>query len=102
MFRRAERDTPNFQTEVQLTREEMTVAPMQTQTTVLPGHRIEISTPDFPEGTCVDVLIVPATTRPHERRSALEIIQSLQGHRLFQTPDEVRRHLQEEREAWDR
>lgn len=54
------------------------------------------------EGTRVEVLILPATSPPLERQSALEIIESLHGHRLFQTPDQVRRHLQEERDAWDR
>jgi hypothetical protein len=74
---------------------------LRTQTTVLPGHRIEVSAPELEEGTRVDVLVIPATTPPAQRRSVLEIIESLQGHRLFQTPDQVRRHLQEERDAWD-
>ncbi len=77
------------------------MAALRTQTTVLPGHRIEISAPEFPEGTWVEVLIVPATTPLAVHRSALEIIESLHGYRLFQTPEEVRRHLQEERNAWD-
>lgn len=34
--------------------------------------------------------------------AALDIIASLQGRRLFQTPEEVDRHLQEERDSWDR
>ena len=78
------------------------MASLRTETTVLPGHRIEISAPELPEGTRVEVLIMPATTPLPARRSALEIIESLQGHRLFQTPEQVRRHLQEERDAWDR
>jgi hypothetical protein len=72
------------------------------QTMVLPGHRIEISAPELPEGTRVEVIIVPAPTPAPGRRSALEIIESLHGHRLFQTPQQVSRHLQEERDAWDR
>jgi hypothetical protein len=81
--------------------EETTMVSLQTQTTVLLGHRIEISAPELPEGTRVDVLIVPTTTPAPKRRSALEIIESLQGRRLFQTQDLVRGHLQEERDAWD-
>jgi hypothetical protein len=83
-------------------REEVTMSQLRTQTTVLAGHRIEISTPGLPEGTRVEVIVVPAATPMLAPRSALEIIESLQGHRLFQTAEEVRRHLEEERNAWDR
>jgi hypothetical protein len=72
----------------------------RTQTTVLPGHRIEIAAPELGEGTQVEVLIL--TLPNHPRRSALEVIKSLHGHRLFQTPEQVQRHLQQERDAWDR
>jgi hypothetical protein len=73
---------------------------LRTQTTVLPGHRIEIAAPEIPEGTRVEVIIVPTTTSTSQ--SALDIIQSLHGHRLFQTPEQVKHYLQEERDAWDR
>jgi hypothetical protein len=75
---------------------------LRMQTTVLPGHRVEVSAPELPEGTRVEVLIVPAATAQPCRRSALEIIESLHGHRLFQTPEDAQRHLHEERDAWDR
>lgn len=75
---------------------------LRAETTVLPGHRIEISAPELAEGTRVEILIVPAASSPATGGSVLEIIESLQGHRLFKTPEEVRRHLQEERDAWDR
>jgi hypothetical protein len=67
---------------------------------VLPGHRIEISAREIPEGARVEVIIVPTATP--ERRSVLEIIEGLHGHRLFQTPEEVRRSLQVERDSWNR
>jgi hypothetical protein len=69
------------------------------QTTVLPGHRIQVAAPEIPEGTLVDVIIVPAKTALGP--SALDIIESLHGHRLFQTPEQVTQHLQEQRDAWD-
>jgi hypothetical protein len=75
---------------------------LRTQTTVLPGHRIEISAPQLAEGTPVEVRIVPTSTAQSQRPSVLDIIESLQGRRVFQTPEQVRRHLQEERDAWDR
>jgi hypothetical protein len=71
------------------------------QTTVLAGHRIEISNPELAEGMRVEVVISPATVPAPAPGSILEIIESLHGHRLFQTPEEVRRHLHEERDAWD-
>ncbi len=78
------------------------MAELRMQTTVLPGHRVEVSTSELAEGTRVEVLIVPAGMPLPFRRSALEIIESLHGRRLFQTPQEAQRHLQEERNGWDR
>jgi hypothetical protein len=75
---------------------------LRTETTVLPGHRIEISAPELPEGARVEVIIVPATMPAPGQQSALDIIESLHGHRLFQTPEQVRQYLQEERDSWDR
>jgi hypothetical protein len=77
-------------------------APLRRETTVLPGHRIEISAPELPEGARVEIIIVPATMPAPGQRSALEIIESLRGHRLFTTPDQVRQYLHEERDSWDR
>lgn len=78
------------------------MASLQRETTVLPGHRIEITAPELPEGTRVEVVIVPIVEPSPSVRSALDVIQSLNGHRLFQTREEVRRHLEEERNARDR
>ena len=71
-------------------------------TTVLPGSRIEISTPELPEGSPVDVFLVLPEAAAPSRRTAIEIIEGLAGNRVFQTPEEVDRHLQQERNAWDR
>lgn len=71
-------------------------------TRVLPGSRIEVSDPDLREGEPVDVFLVLPEPRARPRRSALEIIEALQGRRVFQTPQEVNRYLQEERDSWDR
>jgi hypothetical protein len=72
------------------------------KTTVLPGHRIEVAAPQLKEGAPVDVFLVLPEAEGASRKSALEIIRQLKGHRLFQTPEEVDRHLKEERDAWDR
>lgn len=69
-------------------------------TTVLPGSRIEITAPGLKEGEPVDVLLFPRQAAASH--SVLEIIDSLEGHRLFQTPEEVDEYLRVERESWDR
>jgi hypothetical protein len=72
------------------------------KTTVLPGNKIEVTATELKVGETVDVfLVLPESTSP-PGRSALEIIRSLGGHRLFQSPEEVDRYLQEERDSWER
>ena len=74
-----------------------------TETTVLPGQRIEISSPELPEGTRVQVIIVWPPPSPSRFGSALEFLDSLPpGPRAFPTWEEYERHLEEERDAWER
>ncbi len=75
-------------------------AALRLETTVLPGHRLEVSSPELPEGARVEVIIVlPAP--PPQRRSMLEFLGNLPpGPLLFQTPEEANRYLQEERDSW--
>lgn len=77
-------------------------AALHIQTHVLPGGKIEIPTPHLREGDPVEVVLLVPEPATQPRRSALEIIASLRGHRLFQTPEEVDRYLQQERDAWER
>ena len=77
-------------------------AAYRTQTTILPGHRIEITAPELPEGDTVEVIVVLAPKPNAKGQSVLEIIESLKGHRLFQTPEDVDKYLQQERDSWDR
>ncbi len=37
---------------------------LKIHTTVLPGHRIEIMTPELPEGTNVELIVLPDLTAP--------------------------------------
>lgn len=73
---------------------------LRTQTKVLPGNRVEISSPQLREGDTVEVTVASPENR--EKRSAVDIIKSLSGHRLFSTPADVDRYLNEERDSWDR
>lgn len=80
-------------------------AAFHTTTTVLPGHRIEISAPELQEGQLVQVVVIGATAQPPRRKpgpSGLEIIESYQGPPLFGSVEAIDRHVNEERDTWDR
>jgi hypothetical protein len=73
--------------------------PLQFNTVVLPGNRIEIQSPDLPEG--IPVLVTVELNRlPLEKRPMDEILAGYEGKRLFKTADEVDAYLREERESW--
>jgi hypothetical protein len=74
------------------------------QTTVLPGHRIELTAPELPEGTRVEVTVVyPPSTAPGRRMSMLEFVKTLPaGPRAFDTWDEYEKFLEEEKNSWER
>lgn len=78
------------------------------QTTVLPGHRIEVSAPELPEGQAVEVIVlVPGHNGPHvkPRTTMADFLESLPkgpSPRLFETWEEYERFLREEKESWDR
>ncbi len=76
---------------------------LRMETTVLPGHRLEVTAPELPEGAKVEVIVVlPAKPQPRFP-SALEFLESLApGPRAFKTWEEYERHLQEERNSWER
>ncbi|MBI3245700.1 MAG: hypothetical protein HYZ50_04230 [Deltaproteobacteria bacterium] len=69
---------------------------------VLPGHKIEISTPELSEGDTVEVFLVLPELPSPARRSALDLLESLPGQRSFKTAEEADRYLQEERDSWER
>jgi len=76
---------------------------LRIETTILPGHRLEISDPQLPDGARVEVIVVlPEKSKP-QFSSALEFLESLPpGPRAFKTWEEYEQHLQEERDSWDR
>lgn len=76
---------------------------LRTKATVLPGHRLEISAPGFPEGENVEVIVALPEESALPRTSMLEFLASLPpGPVLFKTPEEANRFLQEERDSWER
>lgn len=76
---------------------------MRIETTVLPGHRLEVVAPELPEGAKVEVIVVLPEKKEPQFGSALEFLESLPpGPRAFKTWDEYEQHLREEKDAWDR
>jgi hypothetical protein len=76
---------------------------LRLRSTVLPGHRLEISDPALPEGATVDVIVLlPEKPKPLGI-SVPEFLESLPpGPRAFSTWEEYERHLKDEKDAWDR
>ena len=76
---------------------------LRLETTVLSGHRLEISDPGLPDGAKVEVtVVVPEKGRP-SFASALEYLDSLPpGPRTFRTWDDYEAHLREEKNSWER
>lgn len=76
---------------------------LRMETTVLPGHRLELTAPELPEGAKVEVIVVLPSSSEPQFASALEFLQSLPpGPRAFKTWDEYEQHLREERNSWER
>ena len=77
-------------------------AALRTEAVVQPGHRVEVRSPDLPEGAKVEVIVVlPAGPAP-SRRSMLEFVKGLPpGPAVFPTPADADRFVREERDAWE-
>jgi hypothetical protein len=78
-------------------------AVLRIETTVLPGHRLEVTASELPEGTKVEVIVVLPDQPKPRRPSMLEFLESLPpGPHAFKTWEEYEQHLREEKEAWER
>jgi hypothetical protein len=76
---------------------------LRTEATVLPGHRLEISSPELPDGARVEVIVLLPETAAPRFASALEFLESLPpGPRAFKTWEDYEQHLREEKDAWER
>jgi len=76
---------------------------LRLETTVLPGHRVELSDPGLPEGAQVEVIVMlPEKPKP-AFGSALDFLESLPpGPRAFDTWEEYEQFLREEKDSWER
>ena len=75
---------------------------LRVETVVLPGGKIEISTPELIEGKRATVVVTIEDTEPDEQHHVIDLLTTLPGHRLFQNAEEVDAYLREERDAWER
>ena len=70
------------------------------KTTVQPGGKIEFTSPDLQPGQTVDVVVLHESKA--KGRPIMEILNSGPERRLFQTAEEVKAYLAEEKASWDR
>ena len=76
---------------------------LRLETTILPGHRLEVSAPELPDGVKVEVIVVLPEQPVPARRSMLEFLATLPpGPLLFQTPEDANQYVREERDSWER
>jgi hypothetical protein len=78
---------------------------LRLEATVLPGHRLELNSPELPEGAKVEVIVVLPESPEPRRMSMLELLETLPpgpSPRCFPTWEEYERHLKEEKNAWER
>lgn len=75
---------------------------LRIETTILPGHRLEISDPGLPEGATVQVIVLLPEAPVPRRPSVLEILKALPpGPLMFPTPADADRYMREERDSWE-
>jgi hypothetical protein len=78
-------------------------SPLRVETTVLPGHRLEITAPELLEGVKVEVIVMLPDAGPSTRPSMLDFLATLPpGPLLFPTPEDADQYVREERDAWER
>lgn len=76
---------------------------IRTPATVLPGHRLEITLPELPEGQTVEVIVLVQEAPAQKKMSMLEFLESRPPRPpLFKTAEEVNQYIQEERDSWER
>ena len=71
---------------------------LQLEVTVLPGGRIEIVDEELPVGESVSVVVRHSSDS--SRQSAVDILDSAPGQRVFKTAADVESHLEDERASW--
>ena len=71
------------------------------ETVVLPGGRIELNVPGLMAGQQATVTITIKDRQIPKKRSIVDILAEIPGHRMFQNADEVDAYIREERDSWE-
>lgn len=77
-------------------------AALRITTKVLPGKKIEVSSPELVEGEAVEILIVLPGPAKRQKRSVMDIIEGGGFPSRGTTAEEVDRYIEQERDSWDR
>lgn len=75
---------------------------VRVKTVVLPGGKIEISTPELIPGQQATVVVTIEDNKSSEQRHVIDILRNLPGHQLFQSAEEVDAYMREEHDSWER
>ncbi len=75
---------------------------VRVKTVVLPGGRIEITTPELIPGRRATVVITIEDNETMEQSHVIDILKTLTGRRLYQSAEEVNAYIREERDVWER
>ena len=74
---------------------------VRVKTVILPGGKIEISTPELIPGRLATVVVTIEDNETIEQPHVIDILKTLTGHRLYQSAEEVDAYIREERDAWE-
>jgi hypothetical protein len=79
-------------------------ATVRMTTTVLPGHKIEITAPELPVGGLVEVMVTVSASTPSatEGKGILDFINSSPFRKTVEEWEQFERDFQEEKNSWDR
>jgi hypothetical protein len=77
-------------------------ATVRMTTTVLPGHKIEIISPDLPVGGTVEVTVTVPTSPAPGGKGILDFINSSPFRKTPEEWEQFEKDFQEERNSWDR
>jgi len=74
---------------------------VRVKTIVLPGGKIEISTPELIAGQYATVVVTIEDNESGQQPHVIDLLRALPGHQLFHSADEVDAYMHEERQSWE-
>ncbi|HXZ03369.1 MAG TPA: hypothetical protein VEH81_00975 [Ktedonobacteraceae bacterium] len=74
---------------------------VRVKTVILPGGKIEISTPELIPGRRATVVVTIEENEEVEQPHVSDILKTLSGNRLYQNAEEVDAYIREERDTWE-